>query len=1185
DEEEADVEETLSQIGRLDELEESAPVSRRLLLGDMVVSGIIVPALIIVVLAQTGVYTPQWTLLWDTTDTGSSKAILSHGAVLTTCWVTAALATGAYGIDSVRRTDLAKFLKSIWKTTAATAFLLALCAVLPLLLSGSSGSNMTDFDAARRFQKTFFDLLCDVELSAVCLTTWRLYYGATDATDWFVFSSQRWPMEANIPPLALSPLGWYRPRPLEPPDAVEAAARLHFAGLQTVLLRHGLNLEQYTADPCAPHGMVLTELFSLADGSNKRDSVILGLVYAFLTLPWDRQSVPGYLDYVSLIRMLDDADVTVRALVSVSLRVADLLPSCRQRLQMLFADMVEARWPKARAVLLALQRATSPGDTSWPGAEKKDYILKTLDPILEEMVSDVLAEMPNVPMDFMIQWLIKRTGRAADATERVSVFQKNHNLKQELRYLQGSLEEASTAAAAPAEEEEEEEDDDDDCDEIPESFRKSEESMGKTRTSVSAEAYGTWNQKKAFTPPDHPKTDEQKQRLKQTLSKSFMFSSLEDKDMTTILGAMKECKFAAGQKVINEGDNGDFLFVIEKGQLECIKASNGEDKVVKTVNEGDVFGELALLYNCPRAASVVAKDECICWELDRESFNYIVKDAAVARRNKYDEFLQSVTLLASLEAYERSQIADALKPEKFQKGDCIVKQDDPGDKFYIVEEGTLYALKDIDGSSKRVMDYKVGDYFGELALLKNQPRAGSVIVESENAKVLSMSRLSFNKMLGPLAELLSSKADLIRSVLNLVKVHHAGWLSSDKTALERTLLWTLRWISMTMQDDNLLQLLLEVSTLLARTLKAESGHLDANLHWVITSCGMIRQLDSLRNELALPASLEPNKDSLAHLLSPKESEQILYVMKAKPEHEASYNSRMGGKLCSVMMEASRICSAAMILSIGSRICDHPAARMGLALSQLAECPIGTRLLLALYASCSSTPWLLNAVGLDTRVTTTKLFACCLANVLKRKQLAPVLLSALHRPLYSGSDALLALTELQASISFMPFLEQELGSLRFLVWLLVNTGGSNLFFLFLMSLLQKQGRYSADLRMNYGLWSIGLCALTQHALDLPDMRTNLLGLVEVPYKWYPLSITVALSVFSGSVQWETLSAVSFAYLWRALSLDRVFLPSRETAQKLEAKVRVPVAGLASLLGGRWVPASPPGWRRGIEVPRS
>lgn len=148
---------------------------------------------------------------------------------------------------------------------------------------------------------------------------------------------------------------------------------------------------------------------------------------------------------------------------------------------------------------------------------------------------------------------------------------------------------------------------------------------------------------------------------------------------------------------------------------------------------------------------------CICWQLDRESFNHIVKDAAVARRTKYDEFLKSVNLLSSLEAYERSQIADALVAETCKKGDTIVKQDDPGDKFYIVEEGTLYALKNFGSEEKRVMDYKAGDYFGELALLKNQPRAASVVVESETAKVLSMSRVSFNKMLGPLADLLASK--------------------------------------------------------------------------------------------------------------------------------------------------------------------------------------------------------------------------------------------------------------------------------------------------------------------------------------------------------------------------------------------------------------------------------------------
>merc|ERR550514_910644 len=104
---------------------------------------------------------------------------------------------------------------------------------------------------------------------------------------------------------------------------------------------------------------------------------------------------------------------------------------------------------------------------------------------------------------------------------------------------------------------------------------------------------------------------------------------------------MKECKFEPGTRVINEGDSGDYLFVVEEGQLECRKLIDGSEKVVKTCNSGDVFGELALLYNCPRAASVVAQDDCICWQLDRETVNHIVKDAAVKRRNRYDSFLQS----------------------------------------------------------------------------------------------------------------------------------------------------------------------------------------------------------------------------------------------------------------------------------------------------------------------------------------------------------------------------------------------------------------------------------------------------------------------------------------------------------------------------------------------------------------
>lgn len=287
-------------------------------------------------------------------------------------------------------------------------------------------------------------------------------------------------------------------------------------------------------------------------------------------------------------------------------------------------------------------------------------------------------------------------------------------------------------------------------DELPESFQKSAASMGKMRASVSAEAYGEWNQKKEFTAPVHQKTDDQKTRLKGVLLQSFMFNQLDAKDLETIIMAMKEVPVKNGDSVIKEGDDGDFLFVIESGTLDCVKKIDGQDKVVKTCGTGDVFGELALLYNCPRAASVVARSECVCWQLDRDSFGHIVRDAAVKRREQYDSFLKEVQLISTLGAYERSQIADALVPEVFAKGSTIVTQSEPGDKFYIVEEGKLYATKD----GKRVKEYKAGDYFGELALLKNQPRAASVLVESEQAKVLSMTRVSFTKMLGPLTDIL-----------------------------------------------------------------------------------------------------------------------------------------------------------------------------------------------------------------------------------------------------------------------------------------------------------------------------------------------------------------------------------------------------------------------------------------------
>jgi len=391
--------------------------------------------------------------------------------------------------------------------------------------------------------------------------------------------------------------------------------------------------------------------------------------------------------------------------------------------------------------------------------EKKKYIVETLDPILEQMVQDLLAQVPEDPTLFMINWLRKRSGVIPQAgQEKVGLAMQNMNLKRELQNMHEFVEGAVSAVGQGDKGSEDESEEEEDDDEMPDDYVPPAALKRGPRASVSAEAYGQWNKVQAFTPPEHPKPDSVTSNIRDILCNSFMFSNLEPKDMDVVILAMVERVFDAGARIITEGDDGEHLYVIEQGSPVCKKKIDGEEKVVKTCQPGDVFGELALLYNCPRAATVEAVDECKAWELDRGTFNHIVKEAATKRHATHDSFLKKVSLFATIDAYERAQISDALKTETYQKDDFVVKQAEEGNVFYIVEEGSLVVVKEVLGEDpQEVMQYGSGDYFGELALLKNQPRAASVKVKSDVARVLSLDRKSFVKMLGPVQDVLKRK--------------------------------------------------------------------------------------------------------------------------------------------------------------------------------------------------------------------------------------------------------------------------------------------------------------------------------------------------------------------------------------------------------------------------------------------
>lgn len=168
---------------------------------------------------------------------------------------------------------------------------------------------------------------------------------------------------------------------------------------------------------------------------------------------------------------------------------------------------------------------------------------------------------------------------------------------------------------------------------------------------------------------------------------------------------------------------------------------------VATIEPGGSFGELALMYNAPRAATVIsAESGCTLWALDRVTFRRILMDSTYERRRMYEQFLSEVPILSTLSDYERSKIADTLETQKFAAGTVIIKEGDIGEAFYLLESGVAEAYK--QGTEKPVKAYCKGDYFGELALLNHAPRAATVVAKTL-CKVATLGKDGFQRLLGP----------------------------------------------------------------------------------------------------------------------------------------------------------------------------------------------------------------------------------------------------------------------------------------------------------------------------------------------------------------------------------------------------------------------------------------------------
>ncbi len=270
-----------------------------------------------------------------------------------------------------------------------------------------------------------------------------------------------------------------------------------------------------------------------------------------------------------------------------------------------------------------------------------------------------------------------------------------------------------------------------------------------------------------------------------------LFSFLDEDAFISTLEKLRLRRFADDEIVIREGERGESFFMIADGDV-MVKRDIDEDDggvTLAHLHRGSVFGEMALISDEPRQASVVAKGDVDVLEMRRSDL--IVASAmresvsAALKSFTRERFLRNLTathaFFSGLSREERHGVMESFRIVTFQQGQELIHEGGQGPGLFLLLGGAASVSKHAGRERVHLATLRGADVCGEMSLLGDQPTTATVTAD-EDLEALFLAQDDFKAVVREHPELMKYLASLTdeRIRQNRALLHGRGLFEDDE---------------------------------------------------------------------------------------------------------------------------------------------------------------------------------------------------------------------------------------------------------------------------------------------------------------------------------------------------------------------------------------------------------------------